>query len=150
MAAGEVLKLGFHCLGLLKQRWTPSPFYTKHCLLSPQRSLSRDLEPKWLEPVRIFPHRGERSPGQSPVGINYMQASGGQSLQLASCAHGRGLPCLPTVSYSLRSAGSQLALRNPGQQAGSPGSTAGRAARSDLLGVRRATVNSAALGRGFP
>ena len=47
-----------------------------------------------------------------------MQASGGQSLQLASCAHGRGLPCLPTVSYSLRSAGSQLALRNPGQQAG--------------------------------
>ena len=43
MAAGEVLKLGFHCLGLLKQRWTPSPFYTKHCLLSPQRSLSRDL-----------------------------------------------------------------------------------------------------------
>ena len=97
-----------------------------------------------------FPHRGERSPGQSPVGINYMQASGGQSLQLASCAHGRGLPCLPTVSYSLRSAGSQLALRNPGQQAGSPGSTAGRAARSDLLGVRQATVNSAALGRGFP
>ena len=78
-----------------------------------------------------------------------MQASGGQSLQLASCAHGRGLPYLPTVS-SLRSAGSQLALRNPGQQAGSPGSTAGRAARSDLLGVRRATVNSAALGRGFP
>ena len=50
-----------------------------------------------------------------------MQASGGQSLQLASCAHGRRLPCLPTVSYSLRSAGSQLALRNPGQQAGSPG-----------------------------
>ena len=44
MAAGEVLKLGFHCLGLLKQRWTPSQFYTKHCLLSPQRSLS--LEPK--------------------------------------------------------------------------------------------------------
>ena len=43
MAAGEVRKLGFHCLGLLKQRWTPSPFYTKHCLLSPQRSLSRDL-----------------------------------------------------------------------------------------------------------
>ena len=38
-----MLKLGFHCLGLLKQRWTPSPFYTKHCLLSPQRSLSRDL-----------------------------------------------------------------------------------------------------------
>ena len=37
MAAGEVRKLGFHCLGLLKQRWTPSPFYTKHCLLSPQR-----------------------------------------------------------------------------------------------------------------
>ena len=100
--------------------------------------------------ISDFPHRGERSPGQSPVGINYMQASGGQSLQLASCAHGRGLPCLPTVSYSLRSAGSQLALRNPGQQAGSPGSTAGRAARSDLLGVRRATVNSAALGRGFP
>ena len=97
--------------------------------------------------ISDFPHRGERSPGQSPVGINYMQASGGQSLQLASCAHGRGLPCLPTVSYSLRSAGSQLALRNPGQQAGSPGSTAGRAARSDLLG---ATVNSAALGRGFP
>ena len=54
-----------------------------------------------------------------------MQASGGQSLQLASCAHGRGLPCLPTVSYSLLTAGSQLALRNPGQQAGSPGSTAG-------------------------
>ena len=98
----------------------------------------------------IFSHRGERSPGQSPVGINYMQASGGQSRKQASCAHGRGLPCLPTVSYSLRSAGSQLALRNPGQQAGSPGSTAGRAARSDLLGVRRATVNSAALGRGFP
>ena len=46
MAAGEVLKLGFHCLGLLKQRWTPSPFYTKHCLLSPQRSLSRDLSQK--------------------------------------------------------------------------------------------------------
>ena len=41
-----MLKLGFHCLGLLKQRWTPSQFYTKHCLLSPQRSLSRDLEPK--------------------------------------------------------------------------------------------------------
>ena len=40
-----MLKLGFHCLGLLKQRWTPSQFYTKHCLLSPQRSLSRDLEP---------------------------------------------------------------------------------------------------------
>ena len=39
-----MLKLGFHCLGLLKQRWTPSQFYTKHCLLSPQRSLSRDLE----------------------------------------------------------------------------------------------------------
>ena len=38
-----MLKLGFHCLGLLKQRWTPSQFYTKHCLLSPQRSLSRDL-----------------------------------------------------------------------------------------------------------
>ena len=100
--------------------------------------------------ISDFPHRGERSPGQSPVGINYTQASGGQSLQLESCAHGRGLPCLPTVSYSLRSAGSQLALRNPGQQAGSPGSTARRAARSDLLGVRRATVNSAALGRGFP
>ena len=46
MAAGEVLKLGFHCLGLLKQRWTPSQFYTKHCLLSPQRSLSRDLSQK--------------------------------------------------------------------------------------------------------
>ena len=46
MAAGEVLKLGFHCLGLLKQRWTPSQFYTKHCLLSPQRSLSRDLSLK--------------------------------------------------------------------------------------------------------
>ena len=143
-----MLKLGFHCLGLLKQRWTPSQFYTKHFLLSPQRSLSRDLSQK--KKKTKFPHRGERSPGQSPVGINYMQASGGQSLQLASCAHGRGLPCLPTVSYSLRSAGSQLALRNPGQQAGSPGSTAGRAARSDLLGVRRATVNSAALGRGFP
>ena len=42
-----------------------------------------------------------RSPGQSPVGINYTQASGRQSLQLASSAHGRGLPCLPTVSYSL-------------------------------------------------
>ena len=68
MAAGEVRKLGFHCLGLLKQRWTPSPFYTKHCLLSPQRSLSRDLSQ-----VRIFPHKGGRSPGQSPVGINYMQ-----------------------------------------------------------------------------
>ena len=67
MAAGEVRKLGFHCLGLLKQRWTPSPFYTKHCLLSPQRSLSRDLS------QTKFPHRGERSPGQSPVGINYMQ-----------------------------------------------------------------------------
>ena len=36
-----MLKLGFHCLGLLKQRWTPSQFYTKHCLLSPQRSLSQ-------------------------------------------------------------------------------------------------------------
>ena len=38
-----MLKLGFHCLGLLKQRWTPSPFYTKHCLLSPQRSLSQGI-----------------------------------------------------------------------------------------------------------
>ena len=47
MAAGEVLKLGFHCLGLLKQRWTPSQFYTKHCLLSPQTT-------EELEPVRIF------------------------------------------------------------------------------------------------
>ena len=55
-----MLKLGFHCLGLLKQRWTPSQFYTKHCLLSPQRSLSRDLSQKgffltkravaWAEP----------------------------------------------------------------------------------------------------
>ena len=101
----------------------------------------------------IFSLKGERSPGQSPVGINYMQASGGQSLQLASCAHGRGLPCLPTVSYSLltpMAAGSQLALRYPGQQAGSPGSTAGRATRSDLFRVRRATVNSVAHGRGFP
>ena len=41
-----MLKLGFHCLGLLKQRWTPSQFYTKHFLLSPQRSLSRDLSQK--------------------------------------------------------------------------------------------------------
>ena len=43
-----MLKLGFHCLGLLKQRWTPSQFYTKHCLLSPQRSLSRDLSQKHI------------------------------------------------------------------------------------------------------
>ena len=42
--------------------------------------------------------RGHTRRKHSPVGINYMQASGGQSLQLASCAHGRGLPCLPTVS----------------------------------------------------
>ena len=52
-----------------------------------------------------------------------MQASGRQSLQLASSAHGRGLPCLPTVSYSLltpTAPGSQLALRYPDQQAGSP------------------------------
>ena len=67
MAAGEVRKLGFHCLGLLKQRWTPSPFYTKHCLLSPQRSLSRDLSRNQIS------SQGGRSPGQSPVGINYMQ-----------------------------------------------------------------------------
>ena len=33
---------------------------------------------------------------------------------------------------------------------GAPGLQAERAARSDLLRVRRATVNSAALGRGFP
>ena len=59
MAAGEVRKLGFHCLGLLKQRWTPSPFYTKHCLLSPQRSLSRDLSQ-----VRIF--RSTRGKLRSP------------------------------------------------------------------------------------
>ena len=82
-----------------------------------------------------------------------MQASGRQSLQLASSAHGRGLPCLPTVSYSLltpTAPGSQLALSYPGQQAGSPGSTAGRATRSDLFRLRRATVNSVAHGRGFP
>ena len=55
MAAGEVRKLGFHCLGLLKQRWTPSPFYTKHCLLSPQRSLSRDLSQKKKSIFSAFP-----------------------------------------------------------------------------------------------
>ena len=112
------------------------------------------FEPR-LEPKKkaYFPHRGVRSPGQSPVGINYMQASGRQSLQLASSAHGRGLPCLPTVSCSLltpTAPGSQLALSYPGQQAGSPGSTAGRATRSDLFRLRRATVNSVAHGRGFP
>ena len=48
-----MLKLGFHCLGLLKQRWTPSPFYTKHCLLSPQRSLSH------LSQKHIFAPRAE-------------------------------------------------------------------------------------------
>ena len=42
-----------------------------------------------------------------------MQASGGQSLQLASCAHGRGLPCLPTVSYSLLTAGSPVGPQEP-------------------------------------
>ena len=45
-----------------------------------------------------FPHRGVRSPGQSPVGINYMQASGRQSLQLASSAH----QLLPTYAYGAR------------------------------------------------
>ena len=33
---------------------------------------------------------------------------------------------------------------------GAPSLQAGRAARSDLLGVRRATVNSVAHGRGLP
>ena len=47
-----MLKLGFHCLGLLKQRWTPSQFYTKHCLLSPQRSLSRDLSQNQISSQR--------------------------------------------------------------------------------------------------
>ena len=114
-------------------------------------NLKRQIEGTLEE--SIFSHRGVRSPGQSPVGINYTQASGRQSLQLASSAHGRGLPCLPTVSYSLltpTAPGSQLALSYPGQQAGSPGSTAGRATRSDLFRLRRATVNSVAHGRGFP
>ena len=60
-----MLKLGFHCLGLLKQRWTPSQFYTKHCLLSPQRSLSRDLEPG-----RIFPHHAQRSAALRQSGVS--------------------------------------------------------------------------------
>ena len=47
-----MLKLGFHCLGLLKQRWTPSQFYTKHFLLSPQRSLSRDLSQRQISSQR--------------------------------------------------------------------------------------------------
>ena len=55
-----------------------------------------------------FSLRGERSPGQSPVsGINYMQVSDLQNLQLASCALGRGLPVrlygfnwLPTLAFS--------------------------------------------------
>ena len=69
MAAGEVLKLGFHCLGLLKQRWTPSQFYTRHCLLSPQRSLSRDLEPGFGRNIFSASWANESQPSHWPAGL---------------------------------------------------------------------------------
>ena len=59
--------------------------------------------------------QSERSLGQSPVRINYMQSLGRPGLWLGSSSFRSGLPYLPylgTLSYHL-AAGSTLALRIP-------------------------------------
>ena len=81
-----MLKLGFHCLGLLKQRWTPSQFYTKHCLLSPQRSLSQET---------YFPHKASGRLGKALSGLITCKAFGRPGLWLGSSSFRSGLPYLP-------------------------------------------------------